>query len=193
VEVTIPPKPSMGKGRFSDSASRQAVTRVNAEQASKHSMWQPTQQRDGEGRIRVGPNRRRTPTYRPAYRSKRQDDRRHCADPGHRQGRHHGRGPCRRAGADRRELGFLTAHLANRSVPRAAESAAVRPRRVRGRAVFRRRGHRRRVGWNGGNSDRQSLFWVSPPKNDSRHLYPPRRSVPASWSLIRQASEVPMP
>ena len=31
-----------GKDRFSDSASRQAVTRVNAEQASKSSMWEPT-------------------------------------------------------------------------------------------------------------------------------------------------------
>jgi hypothetical protein len=43
---------SDGKGRMGDSASRQAVTRVNAEQASKQVMWEPTQQRDGEGRCR---------------------------------------------------------------------------------------------------------------------------------------------
>jgi len=43
---------SDAKGRQGDSASRQAVTRVNAEQASKRVMWEPTQQRDGEGRRR---------------------------------------------------------------------------------------------------------------------------------------------
>ena len=43
---------SDGKGRVGGPASRQAVTRVNAEQASKHLMRQPTQQRDGEGRRR---------------------------------------------------------------------------------------------------------------------------------------------
>src|SRR6266851_303692 len=50
VEVTKLPKPSMERVALGDSASRQAVTRVNAEQASKHSMWEPTQHRDGEGR-----------------------------------------------------------------------------------------------------------------------------------------------
>src|SRR5712692_10568127 len=50
VEVTILPKPSMQRVALGDSASRQAVTRVNAEQASKQVMWEPTQQRDGEGR-----------------------------------------------------------------------------------------------------------------------------------------------
>src|ERR1017187_6060351 len=37
-------------GRFGDSASRQAVTRVNVEQASKSPMWSPTLRNDGEGR-----------------------------------------------------------------------------------------------------------------------------------------------
>jgi hypothetical protein len=50
VEVTILPKPSMERVALGDSASRQAVTRVNAEQASKQEMWEPTQQRYGEGR-----------------------------------------------------------------------------------------------------------------------------------------------
>ena len=39
-----------GKDRFSDPASKQAVTRVNAEQASKHLTWTPTRQLSGEGR-----------------------------------------------------------------------------------------------------------------------------------------------
>jgi hypothetical protein len=50
VEVTKLPKPSMQRVALGDSASRQAVTRVNAEQASKHAMWEPTQHWDGEGR-----------------------------------------------------------------------------------------------------------------------------------------------
>ena len=44
----------MTKGRLGDSASRQAVTRVNAEQASKGLMWEPTRRRNGEGRRRLG-------------------------------------------------------------------------------------------------------------------------------------------
>ena len=48
--ATTRPKPSMERVASGDSASRQAVTRVNAEQASKQVMWEPTQQRDGEGR-----------------------------------------------------------------------------------------------------------------------------------------------
>src|SRR4030067_1469437 len=50
MEVTISSKPSMEKGPYSGSASGQAVTRVNAEQASKDLMWEPTQREDGEGR-----------------------------------------------------------------------------------------------------------------------------------------------
>src|SRR5208337_4660478 len=50
VEVTKLPKPSMQRVASGDSASRQAVTRVNAEQASKRTMWEPTQQMHGEGR-----------------------------------------------------------------------------------------------------------------------------------------------
>jgi hypothetical protein len=42
VEVTKPPKPSMQRVASGDSASRQAVTRVNAEQAPKGLMWEPT-------------------------------------------------------------------------------------------------------------------------------------------------------
>jgi hypothetical protein len=38
-----------GKGRLGDSASRQAVTRVNAEQAPKGLMWEPTRRENGEG------------------------------------------------------------------------------------------------------------------------------------------------
>jgi hypothetical protein len=41
-----------GKDRVSDSASQQAVTRVNAEQASKRVMWEPTRLNNGEGRRR---------------------------------------------------------------------------------------------------------------------------------------------
>ena len=41
-------------GRSSDSASSQAVTRVNVEQASKVSMWKPTRLYIGEGRSRWG-------------------------------------------------------------------------------------------------------------------------------------------
>src|SRR5215469_3512406 len=37
-------------GRLGDLASRQAVTRVNAEQAPKAMMWEPTRQHNGEGR-----------------------------------------------------------------------------------------------------------------------------------------------
>ncbi len=41
-----------GKGRTGGPASRQAVTEVNAAQASKISMWEPTRQCPGEGRRR---------------------------------------------------------------------------------------------------------------------------------------------
>ena len=37
-------------GRLGDPASRQAVTRVNAEQAPKAMMWEPTRRHNGEGR-----------------------------------------------------------------------------------------------------------------------------------------------
>jgi hypothetical protein len=50
VEVTKLSKPSMQRAASGGSASRQAVTRVNAEQASKHLMWVPTRQWYGEGR-----------------------------------------------------------------------------------------------------------------------------------------------
>jgi hypothetical protein len=42
------------KGRFGDSASRQAVTRVNAEQAPKGLTWEPTRREIGEGRRHWG-------------------------------------------------------------------------------------------------------------------------------------------
>ena len=42
MEVTKPPEPSMERVASGDPASRQAVTRVNAEQASKGVMWEPT-------------------------------------------------------------------------------------------------------------------------------------------------------
>ncbi len=50
VEATKPPEPSMQRVASGDSASRQAVTRVNAEQAPKGLMWEPTRRRNGEGR-----------------------------------------------------------------------------------------------------------------------------------------------
>jgi hypothetical protein len=39
-----------GKGRFGDSASAQAVTRINAEQASKEQLQEPTWRLHREGR-----------------------------------------------------------------------------------------------------------------------------------------------
>jgi len=54
VEVTKPSEPTRQTGRSGDSASRQAVIRVNVEQASKRPMWTPTLQSDGEGRRRWG-------------------------------------------------------------------------------------------------------------------------------------------
>jgi hypothetical protein len=50
VEVTKPSEPSMERIAFGDSASKQAVTRVNAEQASKRAMRKPTRLNNGEGR-----------------------------------------------------------------------------------------------------------------------------------------------
>jgi len=52
MEVTKSSKPSMEWVALGDSASRQAVTRVNAEQASKNAMRKPTQLDLGEGRRR---------------------------------------------------------------------------------------------------------------------------------------------
>ena len=54
VEETKPSEPSRQMCRLGDAASRQAVTRVNVEQASKRPMWTPTLQSDGEGRRRWG-------------------------------------------------------------------------------------------------------------------------------------------
>ena len=42
VEVTKPSEPSRQMCRSGDAASRQVVTRVNVEQASKRQMWVPT-------------------------------------------------------------------------------------------------------------------------------------------------------
>jgi hypothetical protein len=50
VEVTKLLKPPVEEGRKGDSASVQAVTRVNAEQASKFMMQEPTRRGLGEGR-----------------------------------------------------------------------------------------------------------------------------------------------
>ena len=54
VEVTKPSEPSRQMCRLGDAASRQAVTRVNVEQASKRPMWSPTLHQYGEGRRRWG-------------------------------------------------------------------------------------------------------------------------------------------
>jgi hypothetical protein len=45
-------QPSRQTGRFGDSASRQAVTRVNVEQASKRPMWSSALRVYAEGRRR---------------------------------------------------------------------------------------------------------------------------------------------
>ena len=50
VEVTKPSEPLMERVASGDSASRQAVTRVNAEQAPKEMTREPTRQHNGEGR-----------------------------------------------------------------------------------------------------------------------------------------------
>ena len=50
MEVTKWLKPSVSGSRIGDRASVQAVTRVNAEQASKGVMWEPTRRKNGEGR-----------------------------------------------------------------------------------------------------------------------------------------------
>jgi hypothetical protein len=66
VEVTILPEPPMERVALGDSASKQAVTCVNAKQASKHLTWEPTQQRDGEGRChRFSPGERQNPSCGP--------------------------------------------------------------------------------------------------------------------------------
>ena len=54
VEVTKSSEPSRQMCRLGDAASRQAVTRVNVEQASKRPMWSPTLHQYGEGRRRWG-------------------------------------------------------------------------------------------------------------------------------------------
>ena len=41
----------MAKGRLGDSASRQAVTRVNAEQAPKGLTWEPTRRETGKAAV----------------------------------------------------------------------------------------------------------------------------------------------
>jgi hypothetical protein len=65
VEVTRPPKPPVQRVTTGDPASRQAVTRVNAEQASKIIMWEPTLQGEGEGRCRGVFGERTTRTHDP--------------------------------------------------------------------------------------------------------------------------------
>ena len=55
-----------GKGRVGDPASRQALTRVNAEQASKRLMREPTQRTCGEGRRRRCPGSNAIPCDDPA-------------------------------------------------------------------------------------------------------------------------------
>jgi hypothetical protein len=52
VEATKPPKPSVQRVASGDSASMQAVTKVNAEQASKTTTQELTRRKYGEGRSR---------------------------------------------------------------------------------------------------------------------------------------------
>ena len=58
MEVTKPSEPSRQMYRFGDAASRQVVTRVNVEQASKRLTWVPTRHQDGEGCYRGGRGKR---------------------------------------------------------------------------------------------------------------------------------------
>src|ERR1700752_969013 len=65
MEVTKWLKPSISGSRIGDSASVQAVTRVNAEQASKRTMCRPTR-RPFRGRlIRPGEMTKKTPSRCP--------------------------------------------------------------------------------------------------------------------------------
>lgn len=50
VEATKPSEPLIQRVALGDSASMQAETRVNAEQASKQGLWEPTRLEFGEGR-----------------------------------------------------------------------------------------------------------------------------------------------
>jgi hypothetical protein len=61
MEVTKWLKPSISVSRIGDSASVQAVTRVNAEQASKRTMRRPTRQPYRGRLIRLGDRARITP------------------------------------------------------------------------------------------------------------------------------------
>src|SRR5262249_50335243 len=54
VEATRPPKPSMQRVASVDSASRQAIKRVNAEQASKGLTGRRARPENGEGRRHWG-------------------------------------------------------------------------------------------------------------------------------------------
>jgi hypothetical protein len=63
MEVTKWLKPSISVSRIGDSASVQAVTRVNAEQASKRTMRRPTRQLYRGRLTRLG-DRARTPPIR---------------------------------------------------------------------------------------------------------------------------------
>ncbi len=62
MEVTKSAEALQEKASFGESASTQAVTRVNVEQASKRVMWEPTRLRFGEGRCRFGSNEQQNPT-----------------------------------------------------------------------------------------------------------------------------------
>src|ERR1700686_2878263 len=64
MEVTKWLKPSISVSRIGDSASVQAVTRVNAEQASKRTMRRPTRQPFRGRLIRLGGNERSSPPSR---------------------------------------------------------------------------------------------------------------------------------
>jgi len=65
-EVTLLSEAFDVKGSLSDSATVQAVTRVNAEQASKRQMREPTQPKDGEGRCRGKTGSEPIPVHGPA-------------------------------------------------------------------------------------------------------------------------------
>ncbi len=67
VEATKPLKPLVKRVALGDPASRQAVTKVNAEQASKRIMQELTRRHFGESRMSMGEHERTSPLVLPGY------------------------------------------------------------------------------------------------------------------------------
>jgi hypothetical protein len=67
VEATKPLKPLMKRVALGDPASMQAVTKVNAEQASKRITQELTRRHFGESRMPMGEHERTSPLVLPGY------------------------------------------------------------------------------------------------------------------------------